>query len=510
MWYLIETISFVIIIAILLIVYKIKKFNGLKEYLILATSLIVIVFSVTFMLEKPVLNITENISYEVKTHENLDKVQAYYHFADVSNKIQIRGEVDFNKVGSYQVEYTIPTMFGDYTKEQTIEIVDTTSPVITLEGNEIEKIGYKKEYQDAGYTVTDNSDEDLQDKVTVNKEEVSNQEYKLIYTVEDSSHNIATVTRTIELIDDEAPEIKLKGNSKITLEVNAKYQEEGATATDEIDGDLTDKIEISGKVDTAKAGKYTVTYKVTDNSGNEAKKTRTITVSNGNDQVVVQDNSNPGTNTGNNSGIIYLTFDDGPSSTITPKVLDVLKEKGVKATFFILNYSAANEKLVKREINEGHTIGIHGYSHTYSEIYTSVDAYMNNITKLRDKLKSSTGYDTIYTRFPGGSSNTVSRRYCKGIMTQLTKEVVARGYKYFDWNVSSGDAGNAKTSQDVYNNVTKGLKPNRTNIVLMHDFSGNTKTLNALASIIDYGLKNGYKFSSINSSTPMIKHSVNN
>ena len=174
-------------------------------------------------------------------------------------------------MGSYKVKYTIPTMLGEYTKEQTIEIVDTISPVITLEGNEIEKIGYNKEYEEAGYAVTDNSDEDLKDKVTINKEEVSDKEYKLVYTVEDSSHNLSTAIRTIELIDDVAPELKLKGNSKITLKLNDKYKEEGATATDEIDGDLTNKIEIIGSVDTSKLGEYTVTYKVVDNSGNESK-----------------------------------------------------------------------------------------------------------------------------------------------------------------------------------------------------------------------------------------------
>ena len=134
---------------------------------------------------------------------------------------------------------------------------------------------------------------------------------------------------------------------------------------------------------------------------------------------------------------------------------------------------------------------------------------MENITKLQAKIKNSTGYNSTITRFPGGSSNTVSR-YNPGIMTKLTKEVVSRGYKYFDWNVSSGDAGEAKTSQDVYNTVTRGLRKSRANIVLMHDFSGNTKTLNALENIINYGINNGYTFDKITESTPMVTHSVNN
>ena len=209
-------------------------------------------------------------------------------------------------------------------------------------------------------------------------------------------------------------------------------------------------------------------------------------------------------------GVIYLTFDDGPSESITPKVLDILKKEKVKATFFVLNYSKSNEKLIKRIVKEGHTIGIHGYSHEYSKIYKSKKAFLNNVYKLQDKIYKLTGVKTKYMRFPGGSSNTVSRHYYKGIMSLLTKEMLSRGFKYFDWNVSSGDAGGAKTSNDVYKNVTRNLSKKRGNMVLCHDYAGNTKTLNALSSIIKYAKKNGYKFKAIDENTPMYAHHVNN
>ena len=349
----------------------------------------------------------------------------------------------------------MPTIIGKYKVRQTVKVVDTIAPEIKLEGEQTYNQSYSKEYVEPGYTITDNYDEDLTDKVQVTKEEVNENEYNLIYT-----------------------------------------------------GDLTSKIEISGNVDTSKVETYTVTYKVVDSSGNEATKLRKVTVYKQVEQAKnEQTQAQNGTN--GNKGVIYLTFDDGPTTSITPKVLDILKEKNVKATFFILNYDENGEKLVQREITEGHTVGIHGYSHNYKAIYQSVDAYMNNITKLQEKIKNSTGYNATITRFPGGSSNTVSR-YNPGIMTKLVKEVPARGYKYFDWNVSSGDAGGTKTSQDVYNNVVNGLSKNRANVVLMHDFSGNTKTLNALADIIDYGINNGYTFSNITESTPMVTHGVNN
>lgn len=209
-------------------------------------------------------------------------------------------------------------------------------------------------------------------------------------------------------------------------------------------------------------------------------------------------------------GVIYLTIDDGPSSNITPKILDILKKENIKATFFVINYSKTNEHLVKREADEGHTIGIHGYSHEYSKIYKSKQAFMNNVYSLQEKIEKTTGIKSMYVRFPGGSSNTVSRHYSKGIMTALSKELLAKGFKYYDWNISSGDAGGAKNAKDVYKNVTKNLSKKKQNMVLMHDFSGNKKGLEALPKIIKYAKDNGYTFMPIDDETPMFAQHINN
>ena len=209
-------------------------------------------------------------------------------------------------------------------------------------------------------------------------------------------------------------------------------------------------------------------------------------------------------------GTIYLSFDDGPSSNITPKVLDILKEEGIKATFFLCNFSDDLAHLVKREAEEGHTVAIHGYSHQYSKIYKSKDAFMDNVYSLQKKIKDATGITSMYVRFPGGSSNTVSRKYSKGIMTALSKELLSKGFKYFDWNVCAEDAGSAKNSKDVYNYTVNNLKKNRQNMVLMHDFAGNKKGLDALRDIIKYGKKNGYKFMAVDDETPMFAQHINN
>ena len=206
--------------------------------------------------------------------------------------------------------------------------------------------------------------------------------------------------------------------------------------------------------------------------------------------------------------MIYLTFDDGPSSSITPELLDILKEENVKATFFVLNHGSNLDYLIKREYDEGHTVALHGSSHNYKQIYSSTDAFFNDLSIIQNKVESITGEKPMIIRFPGGSSNTVSR-FNPGIMSILTKEVNMKGYHYFDWNVGSGDAGEAHTPDEVYNNVIKNLG-NKNNVVLMHDYAGNYKTLNAIKRIIRYGKNNGYTFERITMNTPEIHHRVAN
>lgn len=211
----------------------------------------------------------------------------------------------------------------------------------------------------------------------------------------------------------------------------------------------------------------------------------------------------------NGKSIAYLTFDDGPSS-ITNSVLDILKKYNVKATFFVINSGSYNKTTLQREVNEGHTIGLHAYDHNYAIAYKDDNSYLDGIDKLRAKVKADTGFDSHYIRFPGGSSNTISKRYSKGIMSRITKTAKQRGYKYYDWNVDDDDAGRARTADDCYNNVVRELRPNRSNIVLMHDFGTNKKILEALPRIIEYCQKNGYTMLPIDDNTPEIHHGISN
>ena len=140
-----------------------------------------------------------------------------------------------------------------------------------------------------------------------------------------------------------------------------------------------------------------------------------------------------------NEKVVYLTFDDGPSEN-TKKIMDILAKYDAKATFFVTGRNQDYNYLIKDAYNAGHTIALHTYSHEYSTVYASVDAYFDDLNKVGQMVKKEIGFVPHYIRFPGGSSNTVSRRYCQGIMSTLTKEVVEKGYQYYDWNGDSTDA----------------------------------------------------------------------
>lgn len=207
--------------------------------------------------------------------------------------------------------------------------------------------------------------------------------------------------------------------------------------------------------------------------------------------------------------IVYLTFDDGPNRYSTPKILDILEKNDVKATFFELKPAKKDFDLTERILAEGHTLAIHGYKHKYEEIYVSEETYHENLDKLRDLFFEKFGVWCTLTRFPGGSSNMVSS-YNPGIMTKLTGKLDGWGYHYFDWNVSSGDAGGAKSAEDVYRNFKKEITAHKTGVVLMHDFYKNDKTIDALDRVIQYGKKKGYTFLPLTASTEEVHHAVSN
>ena len=408
-------------------------------------------------------------------------------------KYESSGEVDTKKIGEYTLTYKYRINGKEENLDKKIIVYDNIKPEIAVES----ELSFCKNgtLADGKYSATDNYDGDLTQNVKLTIEGD-----KSYLEVSDSSGNKTSVeVNALEFTSD--PVITLNGNNNIYIFVGSAYNEQGAVAIDKCDGDISDKIETSGSVDINTKGTYTITYKVTNSDGKVAEAKR---------NVVVQARSAVANGSScSKAGAVYLTFDDGPESGSTEKILNILRDEGVHATFFVT--SSGPDSLIKREHDEGHVVALHTSSHNYAKIYSSTTAYFNDLNIIQERVKRITGVESKIIRFPGGSSNTVSRSYSRGIMTTLTSQVIEKGYRYHDWNVDSNDAGAcAKTgsSSCVYSYVTNSLSKSRCNMVLMHDIKW--YTANALQDIIHFGKENGYTFEVITMDTPMVTQKVNN
>ena len=466
-----------------------KKKNNIITIIIISILLLLIILSYLSIPKIKLIGDKEiNLSYKDEYKEDGYIVKNIGK--EYNKEVNINNNIKENKIGEYQVEYSIKYLFFNIKKIRKVNIIDKDKPIIRVDNNPI-KICPLDNLEEIEYYSYDEYDGDITSSVIV----MEDKDY-VTFKVKDSSLNEDILKVKLIRIDEDKPVINLKGDSVIYLYGNTKYQEPGYSAEDNCDGDITDKVVVSGEV-LDDIGKYTINYTVVDSSNNKSVITR---------KVIRKNNSIPSNNGYINNGEIYLTFDDGPSEDTTGYILDVLKEEGVKATFFVT--CNGPDYLIKRMYDEGHTVALHTASHNYSYVYSSVNNYFNDLEKVRNRVKNITGYDSKIIRFPGGSSNTISRSYQYGIMSQLTNMVIEKGYRYYDWNVDADDAGHAYSSSQVYNNVVNHLSYNRANMVLMHDIKYQTK--DAIRDIIRYGKNNGYTFKKIENDTYMIRHGVNN
>ena len=213
---------------------------------------------------------------------------------------------------------------------------------------------------------------------------------------------------------------------------------------------------------------------------------------------------------GNNSDgrkVIYLTFDDGPS-TLTPRILNILKENDVHATFFVVGHHSNCLKYIRRAYEEGNAIAAHSYTHNYS-IYKNMDTYFDDLEKIEKVIEEQTGQRTPIIRFPGGSSNIVHYKHSQDslFMIRLTQAVRDKGYQYVDWNISSMDATGFGVPVQT---IIKSSCRNKHNdlCLLMHDTYGKETTVEALPTIIQYYKEQGYEFGTLTDQSYVCHHAV--
>ena len=391
-------------------------------------------------------------------------------------------------------------------------------------------------------------------------------DYTLSYTA-DWAGREGSAQRLVHVVDRTAPVIELERREGYSLTWFERYEEEGYSASDNIDGDLTAQVVRTVYDDH-------VDYEVSDAAGNSMRITRPlpftvgkpiITLSAGESMQIpaAMAYEDPGFTVADEQGhdlseyvsiegavqpdlcgryqrsytidsghgftvtatrtvevvpaarpetvtptekTIYLTFDDGPGP-YTAQLLDILADCGVQATFFVTGKQRQYADCIGRAYREGHAVGVHSYTHDYDGIYASEEAYYADFLACEELICEQTGAHTTLFRFPGGSSNTVSQ-FNAGIMGRLTQRMTDMGYQYFDWNVDSDDALRAWSAEKVYQNVIAGCEGKEVCLVLQHDVK--PQTVQAMRRIIAWGQENGYSFRALDSTSPTFHHPVAN
>lgn len=435
-----------------------KKINTLKVLLVFSVfALATVLFLVKMNHYSLELSISdgENIYLEYGIDYEVPEVTAIYK-GSIFNRagrpvdVEMEGEVDFQKLGEYQVTYTARYKKNTVSATETVVIKDSIPPVIALRSNENVFTSPGKSYMEEGFSAVDNYNGDITKQV-VRQE----QDGVVTYSVSDSSGNETTVTRTIVYKEEQPAEPS------------------GEATGENVSGD----------------------------------KQQDVSSGEGQQATLSGEGSEENITEIPNDKVIYLTFDDGPGK-YTEKLLNILDKYGVKVTFFVTNQHEEYQDLIGQAYERGHTIALHSYSHDYSKIYESKQAYYADLKQMSDICLEQTGVRPVIVRFPGGSSNTVSRKYKEGIMSSLTKDLSSKGYLYCDWNVASLDVDGATTADEVAANVILGVQERPVSVVLQHDTR--EFSVDAVEQIICWGFANGYTFLPLTEDSKMVHHKVNN
>ena len=308
---------------------------------------------------------------------------------EITSDITVSGSVDSSTVGSYTLTYTVTDAAGNEgTRTRTVNVVDTVAPVITLNGANPQQHEVGTTFSDPGATALDAVDGDITSDITVSGSVDSDTvgSYTLVYSVTDAAGNEGTQTRIVNVVDTVAPVITLIGPNPQQHEAGTIYADPGATALDEIDGDLTDDITVSGSVDSNTVGNYTLTYSVTDASGNEATRTRTVNVVDTVAPVITLNGANP---LQHEVGTTYIDLGATAQDVVDGDVTSEITVSGSVDSNTVGNYmliysvtdAAGNEATITRNVNVIDTVapvitltGANPLQHEVGTIYTDPGA----------------------------------------------------------------------------------------------------------------------------------------
>ena len=415
-----------------------------------------------------------------------------FKFMNSTELVPATAHMTTDSIGKFRLTYVVSDEGEEQVFHRIVNVVDTTPPEISVSYPAGQVGGsWMQGSAEPEIRAYDLVDGDLSDRV-----QVTHVDGKIVYTVSDERGNEA-VLETEPPAGSVAPEIQLTGGKDYTFAAAMDWVEPGYSAADSDGTDLSELVQVSGRVVPYKLGDYMLSYQLSNGRGDTVSVTRTVhVVAAERKEAVIPEQKT-----------IYLTFDDGPGP-YTDQLLDLLAEYDVKVTFFVTGAYEEYYDCIGRAYREGHAIGVHTFTHNYRQIYSGVGSYFEDFKACEELIYQQTGSYTKLFRFPGGSSNTVSS-FNPGIMGTLATYMRDMGYYYFDWNVSSGDAKTVQIpTYEVYRNVINGCAEYDTCVVLQHDVKG--FSVAAVEDIIKWGLDNGYQFLPLQEDSYGARHRIYN
>lgn len=459
--------------------------NNMKKIIITILSIAVVLSAIfigiyewyPFQLKKD--EITINLHSKFNPYDNIKNV-----FMGSKEDVKVKSNVDTSSIHTSTISYTL----RQQTKKIKVHVKDLQAPVLKLKPystDTVEKVNIDNFVE----SCKDDSDYTIR-IMTKNTEQVGDHTIK-IKAKDQYGNSVTKSTHLIRTKDEIAPEITQNSTFMITAGDSFDFKN-AATCKDNVDPNPEFSYDAS-KVNTNIAGTYPIIYTAKDRSGNTQSQTFNLVVK----EKPVEEGK-----------IVYLTFDDGPSQN-TKKILDILDQYNIKATFFVTGRNPNYSNYIQEAYSKGHTIGLHTYTHNYASVYASVDDYFNDLNQVSNYVHSLIGIYPTAIRFPGGSSNTISANYSKGIMTQLTTLVQQKGYQYYDWNCDSTDASGNNIPVDTLVKNATSSNADQINI-LCHDTDAKGTTVSALPQIIEYYKSRGYSFKAITPNSFAPHHGINN
>lgn len=465
-------------------IIKMRKLRNNKIMIGMIGLVLLMLLSIfTYFFFNPLRLETDHLVIEYKKEfDPIDNIKSVF----LGNKedVQFEGSVDINKLGKYNGTYK----YKEVSIPVEIEVKDLVAPVL-----EVREYATDMVEMIVPELFVAKVEDETQVQLMI-KEKIEDREGRqdIVVVAKDESGNITEKSTALNRRKDtESPKAEI--NDRLSFKLGTDYDlNKYITYKDDLDPAPVLEID-TNDVDFNKDGKYVIHYIVKDRSGNKTVIDKELEIL-PNEELY--------------QNIVYLTFDDGPSNN-TSKIVDILNKYKIKATFFVTGNGQKYNDNIAKAYKSGHSIGLHTYSHDYASVYSSMDAYFQDLEKINDLVERIVGQRSNILRFPGGSSNTISANYTSGIMSKLVKAVREKGYQFFDWNTDSTDAsGNNVAVEKLIENATssQGQYIN----ILFHDTDAKDTTVEALPKIIEYYQQKGYIFKGLNVDSYAPHHHVNN